>query len=140
MGLLDTIQNVTRNELESRPSAVMGVVTAYYDGSCTVRTDGGTLENIKCVTPPMIEGPCVVVPVGEDMVCVPNVDGYTRKQIDDIIEDIISGDIDLSNYIKKDEFLNLFEVDFDMSLGNPLLPNGDSFTLDIFLKRSDNNE
>lgn len=134
MGLLDTFQSVVDDRLDKQPSIIHGTVIEYYDGACSVRTSEGVLESVKCFNVPVIGCSCIIVPVDGESVCIPNVDSYTRDEVDEFISEIISGDIDLKDYIKKDEFLDLFEVDFNMSLGNVLL-NDDSFSLDIFLKK-----
>ena len=42
MGLLDTLQTVVQDEIGKQSSTVLGTVIAFYDGTCTVRTDEGT--------------------------------------------------------------------------------------------------
>ena len=44
-----------------------------------------------------------------------------------------SSDEDLSEYVRKDEFLDLFDVDFNYNWGNQLL-NDDSIMIELFLK------
>ena len=71
---------------------------------------------------------------------------YTKDEVDDIldekyydkseVDDLIGsgGGGDLSDYVRKDEFLDLFDVDFDYELGNPLVYRDGQLMLDIFLK------
>ena len=40
---------------------------------------------------------------------------YTRSEIDKIVEDIISGDVDLKDYVRKTELLEDYDVDLDIS-------------------------
>jgi hypothetical protein len=90
MPLLDTVQSITKDELSKQPSPVLGIVTAYYDGSCTVRTDEGTFENIKCIGIAKLNLPCILIPVGETYVCIPNMDSQTTTPIVTSWETILS--------------------------------------------------
>ena len=71
--------------------------------------------------------------------------GYTKDEIDNKVNylqeeiDNIDPSGDMSKYIKKDEFLDLFDVDFNYSWGNPLL-NEDRITIDVFLKEKNNGD
>lgn len=57
---------------------------------------------------------------------------YDKGQVDDLVQG--GGGGDLSDYVRKDEFLDLFDVDFDYELGNPLVYRDGQLMLDIFLK------
>lgn len=57
---------------------------------------------------------------------------YDKDQVDELIDS--GGTGDLSDYVRKDEFLDLFTVDFDYELGNPLVYGDGQLMLDIFLK------
>ena len=72
MGLLDTLKKVAIDVINEQPKTMYGTVTKYYDGSVTVETDDGLLENIKCVNVPKIGTACILVPVGEEYTCIPN--------------------------------------------------------------------
>ena len=72
MGLFDTITSMAQDVVDNQPKTVLGTVTNYYDGSCTVATDNGTFENIKCVNVPKIGSACLLIPVGEEYTCIPN--------------------------------------------------------------------
>ena len=72
MGLLDTISNVAQDVIDQQPQTLYGTVTNYYEGSCTVATDTGTFENIKCINIPKIGSACLLIPVGEEYTCIPN--------------------------------------------------------------------
>lgn len=132
---VDNIKLISESIIDSRPSTNFGRVIKYYQNTVTVETDDGVLENIKCVNIPKVGSPCVLLPIGEEFVCIPTeMDEYTKEEIDEIVADIISGQIDLNRYIRKDEFLDLFDVDFDYTLGNPLEFTDGVLNLDIFLK------
>ena len=72
MGLLDTIKDITQDTIDSQPQTLYGTVTKYYDGSCTVETDDGILENIQCVNIPKIGTACILIPVEDTYNCIPN--------------------------------------------------------------------
>ena len=72
MGLLDTIKDITQDTIDSQPQTLYGTVTKYYDGSCTVETDDGILENIQCVNIPKIGTACLLIPVEDTYNCIPN--------------------------------------------------------------------
>jgi hypothetical protein len=72
MGLLDTIKDITQDTIDSQPQTLYGTVTKYYDGSCTVETDDGILENIQCVNIPKIGTACLLIPVDDTYNCIPN--------------------------------------------------------------------
>ena len=102
--LIENIQAISENVIQNQPSANFGRVIRYYDDTVTVETDDGVLENIKCVNVPQIGSPCVLVPVRGEFVCIPNdVDEYTKEEIDQIIEEIITGKIEV-------------DIDLDMNL------------------------
>lgn len=71
MGLLDTLQTVVQDEIGKQSSTVLGTVIAFYDGTCTVRTDEGTFENIKCANTPVLESPCLLIPVNDEYISIP---------------------------------------------------------------------
>lgn len=54
---------------------------------------------------------------------------YDKSDVDVLVNRIVAGEIDLTDYVKKSEA----EFDFSYSWGNPLLEE-DSITIDIFLK------
>ena len=54
---------------------------------------------------------------------------YDESDVETLIQQIENGEIDLSDYLKKEEV----EIDFNYSWGNPLLDE-DLITIDIFLK------
>ena len=72
MGLFGTITSVAQDVVDNQPQTTYGTVTNYYDGSCTVATDTGTFENIKCINIPKIGSACILIPVGEEYTCIPN--------------------------------------------------------------------
>lgn len=72
MGLFETLNTISQDVVDSQPKTVLGTVTNYYDGSCTVATDDGTFENIKCINIPKIGSACILIPVGEEYTCIPN--------------------------------------------------------------------
>ena len=72
MGLFGTITSVAQDVVDNQPQTTYGTVTNYYDGSCTVATDTGTFENIKCINIPKIGSACLLIPVGEEYTCIPN--------------------------------------------------------------------
>ena len=72
MGLLDTIKDITQDTIDSQPQTLYGTVTKYYDGSCTVETDDGILENIQCVNIPKIGTACILIPIEDTYNCIPN--------------------------------------------------------------------
>ena len=72
MGLLDTIKDITQDTIDSQPKTLYGTVTKYYDGTCTVETDDGLLENIKCINIPRIGTACLLIPVDDEYNCIPN--------------------------------------------------------------------
>ena len=78
MGLLDTIQGITEDVISEQPRTLYGTVMSYYDGTVTVETDDGLLENIPCVNIPKIGTACLLVPVSDEYTCIPN-------EIDDTI-------------------------------------------------------
>lgn len=71
MGLFETIENVTQDTLNSQPSALLGKVIAFYGTTATVETNEGAFENIKCVSVPSEGRGCVLLPVGEEYICIP---------------------------------------------------------------------
>ena len=71
MGLFETIQNVTQDTLNSQPSALLGKVIAFYGTTATVETSEGAFENIKCVSVPSEGSGCVLLPVGDEYICIP---------------------------------------------------------------------
>ena len=72
MGLLDSIQGIATDLIESQPPTMNGTIKSYYDGAVTVETDDGVMENIRCVNVPKIGSACLLVPVGEEYTCIPN--------------------------------------------------------------------
>lgn len=70
MGLRETIQNVTQDTLNSQPSPILGKVIAFYGTTATVETSEGAFENIKCVGVPSEGSGCVLLPVGEEYICI----------------------------------------------------------------------
>ena len=89
MGLLDTLQTVVQDEIGKQSSTVLGTVIAFYDGTCTVRTDEGTFENIKCANTPVLGSPCLLIPVNDEYISIPL--------------KVAGGGGDLSAYVKKAE-------------------------------------
>lgn len=129
MGLFDTIQGINNDNMAKLPSNKLGKVKNYYNGACTVETSEGTLENIPTLNPPKIGEGCVLVAVGKDYVCIPlDLEVYTKAEIDEIIEDIISGDIDLSNYVKKSDVQLKFEIESPSPLNDS---NGGYMTIGL---------
>ena len=59
---------------------------------------------------------------------------YDKGQVDELVSQGGGGGGDLSDYVRKDEFLDLFDVDFNYELGNPLVYRDGQLILDIFLK------
>jgi hypothetical protein len=72
MGLLKTITDITQDTIDKQPKTLYGTVTRYYQGTCTVETDDGTLENIKCINIPQIGTACLLIPVDDEYNCIPN--------------------------------------------------------------------
>ena len=72
MGLLKTITGVAQDTIDKQPKTLYGTVTNYYNGTCTVETDDGLLENIKCINIPKIGTACLLIPVDEEYNCIPN--------------------------------------------------------------------
>lgn len=72
MGLLDTLTEITQDTINNQPQPIYGTVTRYYDGSCTVETEEGTLENIQCVNIPKIGTACILIPIEDEYTCIPN--------------------------------------------------------------------
>jgi hypothetical protein len=70
-GFLDNIQPIVEDVINAKPQAKLGIVKQFYGNTATVQTSDGTLENIKCVSVPVIGSNCVLVPVGEEYVCIP---------------------------------------------------------------------
>lgn len=72
MTLFDAIQSISENAIANQPSVEYGTVTKFYENTVTVKTDEDQLlENILCVSTPKIGCACILVPVGEEFVCVP---------------------------------------------------------------------
>lgn len=106
--LINSIQAISESVIQNQPSTNFGRVIRYYENTVTVETEDGVLENIKCINVPQVGSPCILIPVGEEFVCVPNeVDEYTKEEIDEIIDEIITGKIEL-----------------DIDLGMNLMENG----------------
>ena len=72
MGLFETLNTIAQDVVDSQPKTVYGTVTKYYDGSCTVETDDGILENIQCVNIPKIGTACLLIPIDDTYNCIPN--------------------------------------------------------------------
>ena len=72
MGLFETLNTIAQDVVDSQPKTVYGTVTKYYDGSCTVETDDGILENIQCVNIPKIGTACILIPIEDTYNCIPN--------------------------------------------------------------------
>ena len=72
MGLLETIKDIAQDTIDNQTKPLYGTVTKYYDGSCTVETDDGILENIQCVNIPKIGTACILIPIEDTYNCIPN--------------------------------------------------------------------
>ena len=72
MGLLDTMTGVAQDTIDQQPKPLNGTVKAYYDGAVTVETTDGVMENIQCSGVPKINCACLLVPVDDTYVCIPN--------------------------------------------------------------------
>ena len=72
MGLLETIKDIAQDTIDNQSKPLYGTVTKYYDGSCTVETDDGILENIQCVNIPKIGTACLLIPIDDTYNCIPN--------------------------------------------------------------------
>lgn len=72
MGLFNTITNITNDTLDSQLQTMTGIIKTYYNGACTVETDDGVMENVKCVNIPKIGSECILMPVDEEYQCIPN--------------------------------------------------------------------
>lgn len=78
-GLFGTLQGIAQDAIDDLPSIVYGQAIQYYDGTVTVRTDEGTLENIRCVGTPVNGCSGVVIPVDGEHVYIPLEDSiYAR--------------------------------------------------------------
>lgn len=72
MGLVNNLTGITQDTIDSQPKTLYGTVLKYYEGSCTVETDDGVLENIPCVNIPKIGTACLLIPVDDTYNCIPN--------------------------------------------------------------------
>lgn len=77
MGLLESMQNIANDAIDSRLKTMKGTVKSYHEGVVTVETDDGELENITCVNIPKIGTSCLLVPAYEEYMCIPT-------EVDDI--------------------------------------------------------
>ena len=131
MGLLDTMTNVANTVVDSKPSVVKGTVTGVYGNAVSVSSDMGGFENILCIGSPRVDVSCILVPVDDGFVCVPDIDSYTRAEVDEIVQDIISGDIDLKDYVRKADLINNTEYDVDLNLSFGTRGFDDTITIDM---------
>ena len=107
MGLLESITSIASDVVNSQPKTVYGTVVRYYQGTVTVRTDDGLMENVKCVNIPKIGTGCLLVPVDGEYTCIPNeiddtgmiyamgLGKFTVKENGDLIYDLPIG---VTNY------------------------------------------
>ena len=128
----ESIQSIAGGVVDTMPSTVFGRVIRYSDNTVTVETSDGVLENIKSVNNPHVGGACILVPVEDDFVCVPLVhDEYSKDEIDDIVSEIISGQIDLSKYVKKADIVDPTKYDIDLDLSFGTKGFDDTITIDM---------
>lgn len=109
--LADEIISIVESVANNNPAPIECTIRKIYtNGYVDVTTESGNFNYLECIGATKTGAKGVIVFINGD----PNngkvisVDNYTKSEIQEIIQDLISGQIDLSGYVKK------AEVDMDL--------------------------
>ena len=109
MSLSKEIETLVKNIANNNPAPMRcEIIKKYPDDNVDVKTELGVLKYVDCIGADIKVGNNAIILFFdenyEDYVVIAdsdlNKDYYTKQQIDKIVEDIISGQIDLTAYMK----------------------------------------
>jgi len=120
---LENLTSLTDNLNDIAFTRFVTITNVNSDGTIDCQEDNGTVhKNVKNSTffKPSVED-LIILGFADNDIYEPFVlgcidvkrDVYTKDEVDDIVEDIISGDIDLTRYVKK------VDVDLEVELEGP---------------------
>lgn len=128
--LTEEIIAIVNSVANNNPAPQECVISKIYDnGYVDVRLDIGIIKYIECIGSTSVDSKGIVVyPDGNlnNAKAISITDYYTKAEIEKIVEEIISGQIDLKNYVKKSDVALKFDLETNgyITLG---LDIGDGF-------------